>query len=69
MNDDIKCPQCGASDIMGGSLSSTGGMVFVPEGETGIVKKSAYITACACRKCGAVFGFKLSDKPNKLTED
>lgn len=69
MAENIKCPQCGASDIINGSLSSTGGMVFIPEGETGMVKKSAYITACACKKCGTVFGFRLSDKPHKLTEE
>jgi transcription elongation factor Elf1 len=63
-----KCPFCGNESIINGKLESTGGLVFIPEGENGLIKKSSYISALACRKCGAVFGFKLTDKPVKLTD-
>jgi RNA polymerase subunit RPABC4/transcription elongation factor Spt4 len=62
------CPTCGSTDIMEGDLSSTGGFVFIPESERGkFLMKSSYMTASACRSCGAVFGLRLTDTPNKLT--
>lgn len=63
-----KCPYCGSEALLNGELVSTGGLVFIPDHRSGFVKKSSYITARACRKCGAVFGMKLTDKPCKLTD-
>ncbi len=63
-----KCPKCGSEKIMQGELSSFGGFVFIPENEKGLVKKSSFITAGACKECGAVFDISLTDKPNKLTD-
>ena len=63
-----KCPKCGSEKIMKGELSGFGGFVFIPESEKGAVKKSSYITAGACKDCGAVFDISLADKPNKLTD-
>lgn len=51
-----------------GLLESAYGVGFIPEGQKGLVKKSSMITALACKKCGAVFGFELTDKPVKLTD-
>ncbi|MBR1383431.1 MAG: hypothetical protein IJ555_06420 [Ruminococcus sp.] len=65
---DNRCPECGSEDIIEGKLNGAYGVVFIPENESGLIKKSSYIKADACRKCGAVFGLKLTDKPNKLTE-
>ncbi|MBQ5561977.1 MAG: transcription initiation factor TFIIIB [Clostridia bacterium] len=62
-----KCPFCGNEKIINGKLESTGGLVFLPNDQKGLVKKSSYISALACEKCGAVFGMKLTDKPCKLT--
>ena len=63
-----KCPECGNEDIIEGNLSAMSGVVFIPETEKGAIKKSSLINAFACKKCGAVFGLKLSDKPVKLTD-
>lgn len=63
-----KCPNCGCEKVINGDLVSTGGLVFVPENQNWLIKKSSYITAIACKKCGTIFGLKLSDKPSKLTE-
>ncbi|MBQ8170434.1 MAG: hypothetical protein IJZ95_00450 [Oscillospiraceae bacterium] len=65
-----KCPVCGSTEIITGTLLSTGGVVFTPEDQpvTRIIKKSSYIKALACKKCGEVFGFKLADIPTKLTD-
>ena len=63
-----KCPRCGSEKIMQGELSSLGGFVFIPESEQGVTKKSSFITAGACKDCGAVFDITLTDKPNKLTD-
>ena len=52
---------------MQGELSGLGGLVFVPENQNGIQKKSSYISAGACKDCGAVFDITLTDKPSKLT--
>ncbi len=62
-----KCPRCGSEKIMQGELSGLGGLVFVPENQNGIQKKSSYISAGACKDCGAVFDITLTDKPSKLT--
>lgn len=66
---DNKCPNCGCEEIIKGDFGSFGGLVFIPEGQGGVIKKSSYVNALACKKCGTVFGLKLADKPNKLTED
>ncbi len=63
-----KCPCCGSEEIMTGSLESAYGVAFIPDGQKGLVKKSSTVSALACRKCGAVFGFRLTDKPIKLTD-
>lgn len=64
-----KCPECGSTEIINGSLISTAGVVFVPEEEKGkFMMKSSGVSVCACRKCGTVFGFKLTDSPRKLTD-
>ncbi len=63
-----KCPDCGCDEIIKGELMSYGGLTFVPQDQKGLVKKSSNIYALACKKCGTVFGLKLSDKPSKLTE-
>lgn len=64
-----KCPECGSMEIIDGSLVSTAGVVFVPEEEKGkFIMKSSSISVFACKKCGAVFGFKLTDHPKKLTD-
>ncbi len=63
-----KCPDCGCEEIIKGKLVSYGTIVFVPQDEKGFVKKSSYIYALACKRCGTVFSLKLSDKPTKLTE-
>lgn len=63
-----KCPYCGNEDIISGTLETAYGVGFIPEGQKGLVKKSSMISALACKKCGAVFGFKLTDKPVKLTD-
>ncbi|MBQ9948100.1 MAG: hypothetical protein IJO91_06915 [Oscillospiraceae bacterium] len=66
---ELKCPVCGSTEIITGHLQSSGGLVFVPFGETGFwKKKSSSIDANACKKCGEVFGFKLTDSPSKLTD-
>ena len=54
-----KCPECGNTEVMEGTLNAMGGMAFVP---------CSYLQALACRKCGAVFGFTLTDKPYHLTD-
>ena len=64
-----KCPSCGSEKIMQGELSSYGGFVFIPESEKGLKKKSSFITAGACKDCGAEFDITLTDKPNKLTDN
>lgn len=63
-----KCPECGSEEIIEGKLSAMSGVVFIPETEKGAIKKSSLISAFACKKCGAVFGLKLTDKPVKLTD-
>lgn len=63
-----KCPRCGSEELMKGKLESAYGVAFIPEGQKGIVKKSSYVTALACKKCGAVFGLELADDPIKLTD-
>ncbi len=63
-----KCPECGSEEIIKGKLAASNGCVFIAETETGFVKKSSLVSALACKKCGAVFGLKLSDKPVKLTD-
>ena len=63
-----KCPNCNSKEIIKGDLWSTGGLVFIPENENGFIKKSSYICALACKKCGTVFGFQLTDTPTKLTD-
>lgn len=63
-----KCPNCGSEEIIQGDLISYGGVTFIPQEQTGLIKKSSYICASACKKCGTVFNFKLTDKPTKLTE-
>lgn len=67
-NQNITCPECGSTEIMRGDIRSTGGCTFIPEGQNGLKLKSAFISANACKKCGAVFGLRLMDKPNKLTD-
>ena len=63
------CPVCGSSNVFDGKLSSTGGFVFIPEEEKGkFLQRSSFMTASACRDCGAVFGLRLTDHPNKLTK-
>lgn len=63
-----RCPFCGNESLINGKLESTGGLVFIPDDQNGLVKKSSYISALACKKCGAMFGMKLTDKPCKLTD-
>ena len=63
-----KCPNCGLDALICGELVSTGGIVFVPYEQQGTEKQCSYISALACRKCGTVFGFKLLDKPAKITD-
>ncbi len=53
---------------MKGALSSTGGVVFAPEKQSGLFKKCAYVNALACKRCGTVFALKLADNPDKLTD-
>ncbi len=65
---DKKCTCCGSSEVIFGKVYSTGGLVFIPEKEKGFIHKSSYIDAYACKKCGEVFGFKLANKPSKLTD-
>ncbi len=62
-----KCPKCGSEDIMNGSLSTAYGVTFIPDTQNGFVKKSSLIACLACKDCGAVFDFVLTDKPSKLT--
>lgn len=62
-----KCPNCKGEKILVSRLESTGGFVFIPEGENRIFKKSSYVSACACQECGKVFDLFLEDKPRKLT--
>lgn len=62
-----KCPKCGSEDIMNGNLASAYGLVFIPDTEKGLFKKSSSIICSACRDCGTVFDLTLTDKPNKLT--
>lgn len=63
------CPVCGSEDIFDGKLSSTGGFVFIPEEEKGrFLQRSSFMTASACKECGAVFDLRLTDSPNKLTK-
>lgn len=61
------CPNCKSEKVLFGKLVSTGGFVFIPEGENGIFKKSSYVSACACQKCGKVFDLFLEEKPRNLT--
>ena len=66
---ELKCPVCGSTEIITGYLQSSGGVVFIPRAENEIFfKKSSFIDANACKKCGEVFGFKLTDSPSKLTD-
>ena len=62
-----KCPKCGSEDIMNGSLTAPYGFTFIPDTENGLLKKSSFIICSACKDCGAVFDFTLTDKPKKLT--
>ena len=63
----VKCPKCGSDDIIKGDLLSPGGVVFAPECQTEPIRIFSGMTALACRNCGTVFGFELTDKPEKLT--
>ncbi len=62
-----KCPKYGSEDILNGSLSSPYGFTFTPNSQDRLFKKSSFILCSACKDCGAVFDFTLSDQPNKLT--
>ena len=63
-----KCPECGSTEVMEGTLNAMGGMAFVPCGQDRVILHGSYLQALACRKCGAVFGFTLTDKPYHLTD-
>ena len=62
-----KCPECGSAEVMEGTLNAMGGFAFVPCGQTTAILKGSYMKALACRKCGAVFGLTLTDRPHQLT--
>ena len=68
MEDEVKCPNCGSSNIMIGKLKSPYAMTFIPDVEKGFFKKSSELAAYACQKCGTVFNFKLTNYPDKLTD-
>ena len=65
---EYKCPCCVSGEIINGTLEAAYRVVFVPENQKGSVRKSSLISALACKKCGAVFGMKPTDKPLKLTD-
>ncbi|MCR5684505.1 MAG: PF20097 family protein [Lachnospiraceae bacterium] len=66
--DDRKCPECNSDELIEGLLSASMGLTFIPDDEKGFIKKSSLVSALACRKCGAVFGLRLKNKPDKLTD-
>lgn len=64
-----KCPVCGSEKVITGQLSASMGVVFIPDDQKNrLIMKSSRINACACGSCGEVFGFKLADNPDKLTD-
>ncbi|MBR5091377.1 MAG: hypothetical protein IK093_18285 [Ruminiclostridium sp.] len=64
-----RCSKCGSDRLIKGDLVSTGWLVFVPyEQPDGPVRQCSSVTAVACKNCGAVFGFELTDMPVKLTD-
>lgn len=44
------------------------GVAFVPVNQDRRILHGSYIRALACRKCGAVFGFTLTNRPHHLTD-
>ena len=45
-----KCPECGSTEVMEGTLNAMGGMAFVPCGQDRVILRGSYLQALACRK-------------------
>ena len=63
-----KCPECGCTELIEGTLGAMDGVAFIPSNQDRLFLHGSHIRALACRKCGAVFGFTLTNRPHRLTD-
>ena len=54
--------------MMEGKLGAMDGVGFIARKQAGLFLHGSHIRALACRKCGAVFGFTLTNRPHHLTD-
>lgn len=59
---EIHCEKCNGTNIVKGKLLSTGGVVFVPDGQKSIVRQSSGVVAFACKDCGCIFNIRLEKR-------
>ena len=63
-----KCPECGCTELIEGTLGAMDGVAFIPSNQDRLFLHGSHIRALACRQCGAVFGFTLTNRPHHLTD-
>ena len=63
-----KCPECGCTELIEGTLGAMDGVAFIPSNQDRLFLHGSHIRALACRKCGAVFGLTLTNRPHHLTD-
>ena len=63
-----KCPERGCTKLIEGTLGAMDGVAFIPCNQDRLFLHGSHIRALACRKCGAVFGFTLTNRPHHLTD-
>lgn len=62
------CPECGGREIMEGDLQAREGLAFVPAVQKTVIPRGCGVRALACKKCGAVFGFRLTNMEKILEQ-
>lgn len=59
---EIHCVKCNSTNVVEGKLVSSGSVVFVPDGQKGVIKQSAPVKCFACNDCGCIFNIRLEKK-------
>lgn len=70
MSNNMKCANCGGTNLHKGELSSTGKVYFRPSGTKFLSLKSANVDVSAnmCMDCGAISLYGDTQKAKKLIE-